>query len=307
MAMQFRHRFSTEPCDEIPAGAGRGVTPMNVWPLASGSAANALVIESSTGERLLVDCGLGPRALAGKLRAVGIAPESICGVAITHEHSDHIHGLKQACDKWRWPVLASAGTHVELSAMGVGGSAGGGARRVVLTHAQTTAHDGFDVTSIRISHDAAEPMAFVVTCRASGARVAVATDIGEISTTVLKAFEGVNALVLESNHDLGLLASGPYPIFLKQRIASRSGHLSNADCAGALAALAHKGLTHIVLAHLSDVNNTPEVARASAGLALRKCRWRGRLAVAGPDGLSGLSGFTVGSTARVPRQLEFAL
>ena len=277
---------------------------MKVCVLVSGSAANALVLESAQGERLLVDCGLGPRALAGKLRNVGIAPESICGVAITHEHSDHIYGLKQACDRWRWPVLTSAGTHAKLGAMGVGGSSGGRARRIVLTHAQTTAHESFDVTGVRISHDAAEPMAFVVTCRASGARVAVATDIGEISTTVLTAFEKVDALVLESNHDLDMLGSGPYPTFLKQRIASRNGHLSNRDCAGALAALSHKGLTHIVLAHLSDVNNTPDVARQSASVALRKCGWRGRLAVAGPDGLPG---FEVMRGAPLERQLEFSL
>ena len=275
---------------------------MKVWILASGSAANALVVEAGDA-RLLIDCGLGPRALAARLRAAGIAPESIVGVAITHEHSDHIHGLKRACDKWRWPVLTSAGTHTALSDMGVRGSVGGGAQRVVLPHAVAIVHETFDVMGVKISHDAAEPMAMVITCRASGARCAVATDIGEMTPAALGAFEQLDALVLESNHDLDMLISGPYPRFLRNRITARTGHLSNADCAASLTALAHKGLSHIVLAHLSDVNNSPDVARRDAMKALRPTGWRGKLAVAGPDGLS--SGFTVG--AATERQIEFAL
>ncbi|MBI3792801.1 MAG: MBL fold metallo-hydrolase [Gemmatimonadetes bacterium] len=277
---------------------------MKVFVLASGSTANALVIEAA-GERLLVDCGLGPRTLATRLRSFGIPPESVGGVAITHEHSDHVHGLKKACAKWRWPVLTSAGTHAALAELGVRGSTGGGARRIVLPHAQAVAHGAFEVMGVRIPHDAAEPMAMVVTCRSSGARVAVATDIGEVSGTVLRAFEKVDALVLESNHDMGMLVRGPYPPHLKQRIAARTGHLSNADCGAALATLAHRGLSHIVLAHLSEVNNTPEVAQASAGVALRKAGWRGKLAIAAPDGLA--SGFAVGSHADAERQLGLAL
>ena len=270
---------------------------MNIWVLASGSAANALVIESS-GERLLVDCGLGPRTLATRLRSVGISPESVTGVAITHEHSDHIHGLKKACDRWRWPVLTSAGTHAALGAMGVQTNC------VVLTHNRPVVHAAFEVTGVRIAHDAVEPMAIVVTCRASGARVAVAIDIGEVSQAVLETFTKLDALILESNHDLAMLASGPYPPFLKQRIAARTGHLSNADCTAALETLAHKGLSHIVLAHLSDMNNTPEVARGSAAIALRHVGWRGTLAVAGPDGLA--TGFAVGTTTARSRSASDA-
>ncbi len=277
---------------------------MKAWILASGSSANALVVEAH-GERLLVDCGLGVRALATRLRAVGIPPESVGGVAITHEHSDHVHGLKKACDKWRWPVLTSAGTHAALGAMGVRGSAGGGPRRIVLTSGTPVTHGAFEVMGVRISHDAAEPMAMVVTCRASGARLVVATDLGEITDAHLAHFARADALVLESNHDLGMLAAGPYPPFLKQRIAARTGHLSNPDCGATLATLAHKGLSHIVLAHLSEVNNTPEMARASAAMALGKAGWRGKLAVAPPEGLA--AGFEVGSSALAARQLGFAL
>ena len=189
--------------------------------------------------------------------------------------------------------------------MGVRGSAGTETNRVVLTHNRPVVHEAFEVTGVRIAHDAAEPMAIVVTCRASGARVAVATDIGEISQAVLDAFDKVDALIVESNHDTAMLASGPYPHFLKQRIAARTGHLSNADCAAALETLAHKGLSHIVLAHLSDVNNTPEVARGSAAMALQRARWRGKLAVAGPDGLA--TGFEVATTAVPSRFASHAI
>lgn len=278
---------------------------MKAWILASGSKANALVIEAGE-TRLLIDCGLGPRTLATRLRSLGIAPESISGVAITHEHSDHIHGLTACCRKWRWPVLTSAGTHAALADMEVTAFGDGDERRMVLTPGRDIAHGDMDVTGVRIQHDAAEPMAMLVTCRASGARIAVATDIGEITPTVLAAFERVDALVLESNHCTTMLETGPYPVFLKRRILARNGHLSNADCARAIATLAHRGLSHIVLAHLSEVNNAPDVARATAGDALRRAGWRGRLAIAAPDGLA--TGFEVSASGAVAtRQLEFTL
>ena len=278
---------------------------MKAWILASGSKANALVIEAGD-TRLLIDCGLGPRVLATRLRALGIAPESITGVAITHEHSDHIHGLAACARKWRWPVLTSAGTHIALAEMEVTAFGDADPRRVVLTHGSDIAHGDMDVTGVRIQHDAAEPMAMVVTCRASGARIAVATDIGEMTASVLAAFERVDALVLESNHCTEMLASGPYPVFLKRRILARDGHLSNTDCARALATLAHRGLSHIVLAHLSEVNNAPDVARTVAGDALRRAGWRGRLAIAAPDGIA--TGFEVHASGAVAtRQLELAL
>lgn len=278
---------------------------MKAWILASGSKANALVIEAGQ-SRLLVDCGLGPRALASRLRALGIAPESITGVAITHEHSDHIHGLAACYRKWRWPVLTSAGTHTALAEMELVDLAATDPHRVVLTHGTDVAHGDMHVTGVRISHDAAEPMAMVVTCRTTGARIAVATDIGEMTPAVLAAFERVDALVLESNHCTDMLETGPYPVFLKRRILARNGHLSNADCARTLAALAHRGLSHIVLAHLSEVNNAPDVARTAAGDALRRAGWRGRLAIAAPDGLA--TGFEVSASGAVAtRQLEFAL
>ncbi len=275
---------------------------MKVWILASGSKANALVIESGS-TRLLVDCGLGPRVLAGRLRAIGLAPEQITGVAITHEHSDHIHGLRAACRRWRWPVLTSTGTHTALAEMGVPGCTAAGERRVVLPDAEPIAHADVDVTGVRILHDAADPMAIVVTCRASGARIAIATDIGEITPAVLAAFEKVDALVLESNHCTSMLASGPYPVYLKRRILARTGHLSNDGCATALQSLAHRGMSHIVLAHLSEVNNAPEVARGAASCALRRAGWRGKLAVAPPAGFA--TGFEVGASgAFATRQLE---
>jgi phosphoribosyl 1,2-cyclic phosphodiesterase len=269
---------------------------MKVSILASGSAANALVVEVGD-TRLLVDCGLGPRTLAVRMRALGIAPESITGVAITHEHSDHIHGLGACCRKWRWPVFTSGGTHAALAELGATSVHEADARRVVLSSGSAVSLGDIELTGVRILHDAAEPMAFVVACRVTGARLAVATDIGAVTPAVLAAFERVDALVLESNHCTELLATGPYPVFLKRRILARTGHLSNAECAQTLATLVHPGLSHVVLAHLSEVNNTPDVARGAAGDALRKAGWRGRLAIAGAGGLA--SGFEVGASGAV--------
>lgn len=269
---------------------------MKVAILASGSQANALLIESGD-TRLLVDCGLGPRALATRLRAVGVPVESITGVAITHEHSDHIHGLAACCRKWRWPVLTSAGTHAALAELQVSSVFDTDAQRVVVREGAPVTHGELDVSGVRILHDAAEPMAFVVTCRTSGARMAVATDIGAITPSVLTAFERADALVLESNHCTQMLAEGPYPVFLKRRILARTGHLSNTDCAEALARLAHRGLSHVVLAHLSEVNNAPEVARDVVSAGLQKAGWRGRFAVAGPAGLA--SSFEVSASGAV--------
>jgi phosphoribosyl 1,2-cyclic phosphodiesterase len=245
---------------------------VRVWSLGSGSSGNALVIESD-GQRLLVDCGFGPRALASRLKALGIAPESIGALLLTHEHVDHAHGAERAQKKWRWPVLATPGTLRALREVEARW------RRPVVSGVDATL-DGFVVEAVDVPHDAAAPAAFVITATASGTRIGVAHDLGAAPPALGERFARCDVLCLEANHDPAMLRDGPYPAALKARIRGGRGHLSN-DEGGALAAsLAHPGLRAVVLLHLSAVNNTPEVAVAAVRRHLRTTRFSGALLAA---------------------------
>jgi phosphoribosyl 1,2-cyclic phosphodiesterase len=240
---------------------------MRAWTLGSGSSGNALVVECD-GERLLVDCGFGPRALATRLKAVGIAPESITALLVTHEHVDHAQGAERAQKKWRWPVFASAGTLDALRDVEPRW------RRPVSPRAATI-HEGFSIESVAVPHDAAAPLAFVLTATRSGARIAVAHDLGAVPAPLLERFAHCDLLCLEANHDPVMLRDGPYPAALKARIRGGKGHLSNDEGAGLAASLVHPGLKSVVLLHLSAVNNTPEVAERSVSATLRRAGYRG--------------------------------
>ncbi len=245
---------------------------MRVWTLGSGSSGNALVVECG-GERLLVDCGFGPRALATRLKAIGVAPESISGLLITHEHVDHAQGAARAQKKWRWPVLASAGTLGALRDVEARWRRPLGTRDV-------TAFEGFSIEAVAVPHDAAAPLAFVITDAASGARVGVAHDLGAVPAALRTRFAHCDILCLEANHDAVMLCDGPYPAALKARIRGGRGHLSN-EQGGALAAdLVHPGLRAVVLLHLSAVNNTPEVAERAVRGPMRRAGFRGTLRAA---------------------------
>jgi phosphoribosyl 1,2-cyclic phosphodiesterase len=230
------------------------------------------VIESD-GHRLLVDCGFGPRALATRLATVGVAPESIEGLVLTHEHVDHAQGAERAQRKWRWPVLASEGT---LRAVPEVESRW---RRPIAGGAEW-ATDGFRIEAVEVPHDAAAPLAFVITATASGARVGVAHDLGAVPPALRERFAHCDILCLEANHDTQMLRDGPYPAALKARIRGGRGHISN-DEGGALAAsLTHAGLRAVVLLHLSAVNNTPEVAVTTVRRHLRGSQFGGTLVAA---------------------------
>lgn len=253
-------------------GLGRLPSPMRVWTLGSGSSGNALVVECG-GKRLLVDCGFGPRALATRLKAIGVVPESITGLLITHEHVDHAQGAERAQKKWRWPVLASAGT------LGALPDVEPRWRRPLGTREATT-FEGFSIEAVAVPHDAAAPLAFVITESATGARFGVAHDLGAVPAALRTRFARCDILCLEANHDTLMLRDGPYPAALKSRIRGGRGHLSN-DQGGALAAeLVHPGLHAVVLLHLSAVNNTPEVAERAVREPTRRAGFRGPVRVA---------------------------
>lgn len=235
---------------------------MRLWTLGSGSRGNALLLESD-GRALLVDCGFGPRALVTRLRAIGLVPEQIVGLVLTHEHQDHAHGAARAQHKWRWPVYASAGTLSALPEIAARW------RRPVTSGSAVDVED-FLLEAVAVPHDAAEPLAFAVTHRARGLRVGIAHDLGAVPAALPALFARADALCIEANHDAEMLRTGPYVPALKARIRGGRGHIDNAQAGALIASLAHPGLRQVTLLHLSETNNTPETAVRDVRRALQR-------------------------------------
>lgn len=235
---------------------------MRVWSLGSGSRGNAIIIASG-GDAILVDCGFGPRAVAMRMKALGLAPEMLSAMVITHEHQDHADGVAKVHHKWRWPVYASAGTHRALKDVPA-------KYRVALRPGTACAIGGFTVESTAIPHDANEPLAVAVTANASGMRLGLAHDLGTVPAALEALFARADLLLLEANHDREMLANGPYPPALQQRIRGGHGHISNTEAAAFAARLAHRGLRGVALLHLSETNNTPALAAETVNAALRR-------------------------------------
>lgn len=242
---------------------------LRVTVLGSGSRGNAVLIDGSEGS-VLVDAGFGPRALCSRLLAVGRHPEEIHAVLLTHEHIDHAAGAAAASARWGWSVHATAET---LRALGDTDS-GLPAHTHSLAATGQTRLSGFAVEHHAVPHDAADCRALVLTDGRSGARVGVVLDAGRVPEGLPEALSRLDLLVLESNHDREMLANGPYPRLLKRRISGGSGHLSNEAAAALAARCAHRDLRGVVLAHLSETNNTPELALACVRDGLRLAGWR---------------------------------
>jgi phosphoribosyl 1,2-cyclic phosphodiesterase len=270
---------------------------MKLWMLGSGSRGNAVVVESGA-SRIMIDVGFGPRILRKRLAIAGIEPESIEACVITHEHSDHIRGAARAAWRWQWPLFVTRGTYVNsrLSLLGTPAA--------MFRTGATISFTDMDVTTFRTPHDAEEPIGVVITERHSGARAAVCTDIGHASHTVREMVKDVDILVLESNHDDVMLANGPYPISVQRRIASRVGHLSNRECAALVRDSISPRLRQVVLAHVSENNNTPSIAYETTRAILKSTRFRGSILPAFQDSVVGP--ITV-STAKHAVQLALEL
>lgn len=219
--------------------------------LASGSKANCTFVEAA-GTRLLIDCGLSARETNRRLMSLGIDPHTVCGILITHEHSDHIRGVPTLSRSLNIPVFITEATADAL----------GWQERVEHFRPGSRFSVGkLEIDPFNVVHDAVDPVGFVV--RGEGLKFAQATDLGRTTPVVQQALQGAHAVVLESNHDQDLLRSCGYPWVLKQRIRSSHGHLSNDSCATFLNQIFHSELLHVVLAHLSENSNTPELALAS--------------------------------------------
>ena len=231
--------------------------------LGSGSAGNALVVEARDGlavTRVLVDNGFNLRQLGRRLERAGLSLHEIDAVLVTHEHSDHVGGVARLACKAGIPVLCSDGTAraARLRELGVEW------RELVSGVRQELG--ALVIDPYEVPHDAAEPLQFVF---GDGGRwLGLLTDVGEPTGIIVAALGRVDALILECNHDEQMLRTGPYPSFLKSRIAGARGHLSNAQAAALLRQLDPVRLQWVAAAHLSAQNNTKELACAALAAVL---------------------------------------
>jgi phosphoribosyl 1,2-cyclic phosphodiesterase len=249
--------------------------------LGSGSDGNGLVVEAG-GTCVLIDCGFAIKDTVTRLARLGLEPSSLAAILVTHEHADHIGGVPAFAARYGIPVWATFGTLAEVSWRFEG------MERVYGfdSHGHFAIGD-LEITPVAVPHDAREPVQFVVSDGAR--RLGVLTDLGVSTAHVEASLSGCDALVLECNHDLAMLARGDYPYSLKQRIAGRLGHLHNEAAAAILSRIDTSHLMHIVAAHLSRDNNTPELARAALASALGCTHdWIGIADQAGGFGWRGL-------------------
>jgi phosphoribosyl 1,2-cyclic phosphodiesterase len=240
---------------------------VSVAVLASGSRGNCALVSSSR-TRVLVDAGISCRETFKRLKAAGDEPRTLSAILITHEHNDHVYGLLTLAKRLAVPVFMTGATHHAWSKMmrDEAGAAPQLSRLEAFAAGKTFTIGDIAVAAFTIPHDAADPVGF--TFRAEGIKVAIATDLGYLPRNVCDHLQGCDVLVLESNHDTEMLRGGPYPWSVKQRVMSRVGHLSNEDLADFFSSDYDGSASYVVLAHLSEQNNHPELARRAAEKAL---------------------------------------
>jgi phosphoribosyl 1,2-cyclic phosphodiesterase len=240
---------------------------VSVSVLASGSRGNSAVVSTSR-TSILVDAGISCREIFKRMRAAGEDPRSLSAILITHEHNDHVYGLWTLAKKLQIPLYMTGATHQHWagSVRNEKGELPALTKLEKFCSGRSFQIGDIAVTPFTIPHDAADPVGF--TFRAEGVKVGFATDLGYLSPNVCDHLRGSDVLVIESNHDLEMLRGGPYPWSVKQRVMSRVGHLSNDALAHFFAGDYDGSASFVVLAHLSEQNNHPEIARRAAEKAL---------------------------------------
>jgi phosphoribosyl 1,2-cyclic phosphodiesterase len=237
---------------------------MRMCSIASGSSGNCIYIGTDN-THLLVDVGISCKKTVAGLNQLGVSGKDLDGILITHEHSDHINGLGVMCRKFGIPIYATKGTIEAIKNV-----SSLGAMDETLFN-EITADEEFDLKDITvnpmtISHDAAQPVAYRF--KHGNKHMAVATDLGTYNDYTIDCLQGMDALLLEANHDVKMLQVGPYPYVLKQRILGNKGHLSNELSGRLLSQLLHDGLKTVFLGHLSRENNMEELAYETVRLEI---------------------------------------
>ena len=233
---------------------------LTICSLSSGSSGNCVLVSSGL-TNILIDVGISGKKVIEGMNALDSDPEKIDAILVTHEHIDHIRGLGVMLRKYGMQVYATRGTITEfLHGRNRIGEVDPGLINAIVPGKCFMVGD-IIVDSFRVSHDAADPVAYTFSC--GGKKVAMATDLGFYDDDIVKNLKGAEALYLEANHDVNMLEAGPYPFLLKQRIKSDLGHLSNETCGKLVTRLCNDNtvrINDVILAHLSEENNFPELA-----------------------------------------------
>ena len=224
--------------------------------IASGSSGNC-IYAGTENTHVLIDAGISAKRIEKGLFELGLKPSELSGICITHEHSDHIKGLGVLARKYEIPIYATEGTLKEILHAKSLGEYNEDLLQPLLPDVRLAMGD-LDILPFHIDHDAADPVAYRI--QSGNKSVAVATDLGHFNQYTIDHLLDLDAVLLESNHDIRMLETGPYPYYLKRRILGDFGHLSNENAGRLLNCILNDKLKHILLGHLSKENNLPELA-----------------------------------------------
>lgn len=260
---------------------------MRLVSIASGSSGNCVYVGTDT-TSILVDAGISRKRIELGLEEIGIRGSELDAVVITHEHSDHIRGLGVLSRKYKIPVYATKETLEEISRIPSLGHFPEGLFHEIRPDVDFTVGD-MEMLPFTIYHDAANPVAYRI--RNGRQSVAVATDMGHYDAGIISHLQGLDAVLLESNHDVNMLETGPYPYYLKRRILGDYGHLSNENAGRLLTYILHDNMKKILLGHLSRENNYEALAYETVRLEIDQgeCPYRASdfpIVVAGRDKMS---------------------
>lgn len=247
-------------------------------PLASGSKGNAIYLGSSQ-THLLIDAGISCRSIENRLSSIGVSLDQIDAILITHDHTDHIAGLRVICDKWNIPIIANAET-----AKGIIGNLHIAPNFKIFTTGEEFEIGDFTINSFSVQHDTLDPVGFIF--KLGELKIGICADLGYVTTLVEKNLQDCDYLYIEANHEISMVHSSNRPIFYKQRVLGRQGHLSNAECANLLTKILNDKLKHVHLAHLSSECNNEIVAQKVIWEMLAKHGYKGELSIAYQDTVS---------------------